>query len=287
MDGRASRSPHPNASAASKAPAVRVLQRAIERQFAALKYARNRRALTKADKAAVEIDVTHHLGDKGITIDLTRAANASAHIVARAADAGTFEHTLRSLFDATKIAVGGHLETVGAVVQLGSRLIDRGSPRDVRHWGFALIISSCIAFAGVAAFAVGMKTALEWHKEDNAHQERMIALNGPAVAGANGANAGISRQAQKALAAQTAAEHQEARLVAADELKDPLSRFVVAEAESTRPALLQMVALTGNISINGFEIPAPVALSGAKALKKKQKALRAEIGPWLTTLSKA
>ncbi len=81
----------------------------------------------------------------------------------------------------------------------------------------------------------------------------------------------------------------ESRLAAylTQKYEPPLTRFVVAEAEGTRLALLEMVALTASVEINSLDVPAATARGGAKALRQTHKSTKSRVGGWVTTIRRA
>lgn len=262
---------------------VTALQRAIERQLAALKYRGNRRSLTAADRAEIDLDVRHSADGTRLSIDMSGAANAAARAVKRAAEPGTPEAAnLQKLFDfagATKEAAS---VLSNGLVDLSGRIIDRASPRDIRHWGFAVILVSGLAYTAtslgpslIAAFAPPKETP------------QFAGLQNTTVVAKGDFEPNVTEHVQTALNAQSAIEHDQARILSADAITDPLMKFVVAEAEGTRLALLELTSMSGNIDINGMQLPGQTAHVAAKIIRKAQKARSDAIGSWTTKTRRA
>ena len=78
-------------------------------------------------------------------------------------------------------------------------------------------------------------------------------------------------------------ERARVRMLVSDNIDVPFLRFVAAEAEDVRPALLRMAPESGSITINGATMTAGEAKQGAKIMRKLAKAKR-ESGGWLTEI---
>ena len=262
---------------------VTALQRAVERQFAALKYRGNRRSLTAADRAEVELGVRHSVDGTRLSIDMSGAANAAARAVKRAAETGTPEAAnLQTLFDLAGAAKEAASILSKGLVDLCGRIIDRGSPRDIRHWGFSIIL-----VAGLSFTAVSLGNSLIDASATPKKTPQFAGLENTTVVAKGDVKPTVTEHVQAALNAQSATERHRARILSADEITDPLMKFVVAQAEETRPALLELASLSGNIDINGLELSGQTAHAGAKVIRKAQKARRDAIGAWTTTTRRA
>jgi hypothetical protein len=268
---------------AKSAALVMALQRAVERQFAAIKYRGNRRALTAPDRAEIDLDVRHSADGTRLSIDMSGAANAAARAVKRAAETGTPEAAnLQTLFDLAGAAKEAASVLSKGVVDWGVRIIDRGSDRDIRHWGFATII-----VAGLAFTATSLGPALIDAIAPSKDAPQIAGLENTTVVAKGDFKPNLTQHVQTALNAQSAIERDQARILSADEITDPLMKFVVAEAEGTRPALLELASMSGNIDINGLELAGKSAHAGAKIIRRAQKARRDSIGAWTTITRRA
>ena len=78
-------------------------------------------------------------------------------------------------------------------------------------------------------------------------------------------------------------ERRRVRMLISDNIEQPLLRFIVADAEAARPALLAMAPESGMIAINGERMTAEEARAGAKLMRKSAKAKR-DNGAWRTEI---
>lgn len=251
------------------------LQTATERQYAVLKHGGTRRRLTAADRRDVKLDVHHHSDGQGLTVDFSRAANAAVRAVSGNADAPRWKRRGQKLFDFAKAAA----ETKSDAIKLGMAMIDKARPIDITVWGLTAILLTGLVFSKSAE----LSHQLDLSKESNRHQERMVALDHTTFA-VRGVPATLPPEHRKALVADEARDRALALSLASDQLDhDPLLQFVVAEAERTRPAMLDLAPATGTLEINGAQIPAEAAHAMSKRLKSRGPAAKT-IGAWTTTV---
>lgn len=264
------------------------LQRATDRQYATLKHAGARQRLTAADRRAVLLDVRYHDDGRGLTVDMSGAANALADAVEQADRQPSWRQHVQKVFDFAKASSDEKGTLAAGAVELGKAMIDRARPNDLRLWGLAAILTTGL----VVGSMVVATYQLDSDKERNRHQERLAELDHTTIAVKGSATR--REPMVSTVAFDTDADARAlAENLARDQLdRDPLLRFVVSEAERVRPAMLDLAPATGGLEINGARIQAEAARAVSKKLKAASRRQAKPggvtmLGTWTTTVRKA
>lgn len=250
---------------------LRSLQDRVERQFAILKYGTNdRRYLTLADKADVHLHARYVDGGNRLVIDFTGAANASARMVA--------QNSLQEQSWATAPLFASedddteNKESWSRTVRESMRdYISKLTPTQATRIGMLAVVVGFVGFTGYFCYKASLEYSLAIHTEDNAHQQRMAALE-QNVTRADGKRAKLTAKAEKSLAVAAARETDSYKQLTAFELESPLVWFVADEAAAARAEILDLAPETGTLSLNAADLSAATARVAAKTLKKARRA---------------
>ena len=265
----------------ASAQAFITLQRRVRRQFSWFKYGRRDVRLGDGDTAATEIRQIYHPNGRLVRYDITNALNAMAQAAEEWDEHGpvSTERTL-NLFAAEP---NGKEESWARTTrELGHNLLAGMAVKDkncIARYALAVV---ALTFLGGVAIKEGFTFAGE-RLDAYAQQQRLDNKEPTTVARHDGKKAKLEPNQVAALEQDLDGERARVRMLVSDNIDVPFLRFVAAEAEDVRPALLRMAPESGSITINGATMTAREAKQGAKIMRKLAKLKRDNSG-WLTEI---
>jgi hypothetical protein len=268
----------------ASAQAFITLQRRIRRQFSWFKYGRRDGRLSDKDKAATEIRQIYHPNGCLVRYDITNALNAMAQAAEEWDEHGPVhaERTPNLFATETDSRVESWARTTR---ELGHHLMTGMTPKDkktIALYGIAIV---ALIFLGGVAIKEGIKVGAE-RLDAYAQQQRFDTQEPMTVATYDGKKADLELTEVAKLSQELNGQRARTRMLVSDNIDMPFLRFVAAEAEDVRPALLRMAPVSGSITINGATMTAHEAKLGAKIMRKAAKAKR-DNGGWMTEIVRA
>lgn len=260
------------------------LQRAIRHEHCMVKYGkRSLRGLTEQDRRDTKVGVSYHPENTRIVYDLTGALNARAKAVEDWDERGPIgaERT-QSLIAGSEKEEGKNKESWPRTArELGLAYIRKSGARDLRTIGLAAVLAAAMAHALPNIVYEGLTFVAERWDASAAHQYRMAMKDRTTIVTFQSRDAKLGHTELAKMEHEVDGARARTRALISDNIEQPLVRFVVAEAESVRPALLDMAPKWGTITINGAAMNGETARAGAKLLRKAAKSKR-DNGGWVT-----
>lgn len=257
-----------------------ILQRAFRAQYSLLKYGKRNARLDARDKELTEVIPRYHPNGRMIRYDISAPLNAMATVVEEWDEHGPvhIDRTM-SLFAAPRDKQPE--ESWRRTVREGVVAFFNGmKSADKRELGKFAVLAIAASWLGYQA----IKLTIDMIDEPvTAYvQQQLLGPEPTRVVTADGKEAKLPAKQIAQVEHDIEARRQRAQLLIADNVEQPLLRFVVAEVETARPALLAMAPDSGNITINGETFIGPQAKAAATKLRKHSKRRRQE--GWQTTV---
>lgn len=264
------------------------LQMAIRRQFCWLKHgSRHLRRLSPSDVAATEIDVVYHPNGRHIRYDLTRPLNALAGVVEQWDEYGPpWRSRTRDLFAVNLRQLGGKVESWPHAARDVGLAFNAGLTRkDKRRLGQLGIVMAALVWIAPAVLHEGLTFVSQRLDASAARQDKLAMSPKTAVVTKDGRDVKVTPAQLAKIETDIGAQRRQALSLISDNIETPLQRFIVAEAETAWPAVLEMAPPSaGTLTVNDVPLRSTVAKAGAKAMRKASKQNHDADRGWVTSV---